>query len=87
MKGFLSLLGITLIVGAFGLILFIFIDNPLEEWKSDEKMYAYIETRQNHSAEITTQNASATEPMIATTHKVTNFYMNMDSSCEKPLRD
>jgi hypothetical protein len=84
MKGFLSLLGITLIVSALGLILLIFIGNPLEDWKSKERMYAYIETRQNHSAEITTHNEFSLEPMIATTHEVTNFYMNIDSSCEKP---
>ncbi|TWT24730.1 hypothetical protein [Planomicrobium sp. CPCC 101110] len=87
MKGFLSLLGITLIVGAFGLILIIFIDNPLEEWKSDERMYAYIETRQHHSAEIATQNEFGLKPLVAIAHKTTNLYINLDSSCEKPSRD
>ncbi|WP_255472938.1 hypothetical protein [Planomicrobium sp. CPCC 101079] len=80
-------MGITLIVGAFGLILMIFIGNPLEEWKSDERMRAYIETRQHHSAEIATQNEFSLEPLVATAHKITNFYMNLDNSCENPYRD
>ncbi|PSL40454.1 hypothetical protein B0H99_105232 [Planomicrobium soli] len=87
MKGFLSLLGITLIVSAFGLILMIFIGNPLEEWKSDERMYAYIEMRQHHSAEIATQSEFALKPIVASAYEITNFYINLDSSCERPFRD
>lgn len=49
MKGFLSLLGITLIVAAFGLILLSYSDIPLEELKSQERMNVYMETRQNHA--------------------------------------
>lgn len=86
MKGFLSLLGITLIVGAFGLILLTFIGNPLEDWKSDERMHAYIETRQNHSAEIATYHKFALEP-VAAAHEATNFYINLDNSCENPSRN
>lgn len=50
MKGFLSLLGITLIVAAFGLILLSYSDIPLEELKSKERMNVYMETRQNQTA-------------------------------------
>jgi hypothetical protein len=87
MKGFLSLLGITLIVGAFGLILLTFIVNPLEDWKSEERMHAYIETRQNHSAEATTYNKFTLRSMTATAHEAANFYINLDSSCQKSLHN
>lgn len=50
MKGFLSLLGITLIVAAFGLILLTYSDIPLEELKSQERMNVYMETRQSQTA-------------------------------------
>ena len=61
MKGFLSLLGITLIAGAFGLILLSFYGNPLEKVITQERMYAYIETRQNVLPEIPQQNQVTTE--------------------------
>lgn len=79
MKGFLSLLGITLIVGAFGLILFSFYGNPLEELKSQERMYAYNETRQNHSAAEMNFTNDFIDAAIAAP-----LYMESDLSCERP---
>lgn len=69
MKGFLSLLGITLIVAAFGLILLSYSDIPLEELKSQERMNVYMETRQNRTA----QDADL------------GFLLNKTDSCENPL--
>ena len=83
MKGFLSLLGITLIVGAFGLILLSFYGNPLEEVRSQERMYAYIETRQNHS----TEEGSPLQKMAAPTTEITlsesDSYIDLENSCER----
>jgi hypothetical protein len=84
MKGFLSLLGITLIVGAFGLILLSFSDNPLEELKKQERMYAYTETRQNHSPDPA---LSLLDQASAVEHPEMNkfdFYLNNGKSCENP---
>ena len=89
MKGFLSLLGITLIVGAFGLILLSFYGNPLEELKSQERMYTYMETRENHLTEKTTQDidelktsfiASAV-PLKAMAGSDDPNYINLEESC------
>ncbi|MCH4826491.1 MAG: hypothetical protein N2C11_05045 [Planococcus sp. (in: firmicutes)] len=81
MKGFLSLLGITLIAGACGLILLTFYNNPLEKAISRESMHAYIETRQNNVPEVTQQNQLATEiPEQAAF--TTTAYMAIDNSCE-----
>ncbi|MGI2328752.1 hypothetical protein [Planococcus sp. YIM B11945] len=78
-------MGITLIVGAFGLILLTFQGNPLEEWKSKERMYAYIETRQQHSAEIIKENEFAVVSTAAINQPNINFFPDNDNSCEKPL--
>ena len=84
MKGFLSLLGITLIVGAFGLILLSFSDNPLEELKKQERMYAYMETRQNHAAypalSLPDQASSNERPEMLKL----DFSLNNGKSCENP---
>ncbi|MDN7246676.1 hypothetical protein QWY16_02050 [Planococcus shenhongbingii] len=85
MKGFLSLLGITLIVGAFGLILLSYSGNPLEELKSQERMYAYMETRQNHPTEETEVFNTTASPVNTATAKNENPYRNFDESCEKPF--
>ena len=84
MKGFLSLLGITLIVGAFGLILFSFYGNPLEELKSQERMYAYNETRQNHSAAEMNFTNDIIDPATVNTAIAAPLYMESDLSCERP---
>lgn len=69
MKGFLSLLGITLIVAAFGLILLTYSDIPLEELKSQERMNVYMETRQNQTAQNTNSD----------------FLLDRADSCENPV--
>lgn len=83
MKGFLSLLGITLIVGAFGLILLSFYGNPLEEVRSQERMYAYSETRQNHS----TDEGSSLQKMAAPAHELalseSVSYIDLENSCKR----
>lgn len=84
MKGFLSLLGIALIVGAFGLILLSFSNNPLEELKKQERLNAYMETRQNHTADhehhLTADSSSAEHsPLVQFDFSFTN-----SSSCENP---
>lgn len=89
MKGFLSLLGITLIVGAFGLILLSFYGNPLEELKSQERMYTYMETRENHSIEKTNQDIDELEtssiasvaPLKAMAANDGQDYINLEESC------
>lgn len=84
MKGFLSLLGITLIVGAFGLILLSFSDNPLEELKKQERMYAYTETRQNHTADPSlSMPAEASAGKHLATLKL-DYTLNNGNSCENP---
>ncbi|MBD8015256.1 hypothetical protein QL992_03785 [Microbacterium sp. APC 3898] len=82
MKGFLSLLGITLIVGAFGLILLSFYGNPLEKAISQERMYAYIETRQNDFPEVPERN-QVTAEIPAQAAFTTTAFMAMDNSCER----
>ncbi|AIY04281.1 hypothetical protein Plano_0316 [Planococcus sp. PAMC 21323] len=81
MKGFLSLLGITLIAGACGLILLTFYNNPLEKAISRESMHAYIETRQNNIPKIPLENQVLTEiPEQAAF--TTTAYMETDNRCE-----
>ncbi|RNF39170.1 hypothetical protein EEX84_10740 [Planococcus salinus] len=82
MKGFLSLLGITLIVGAFGLISLSFYGNPLEELKSQQRMQAYIETRQNHSADSAGHSVM---PVSTAVTDATMSYFNFTDSCERLL--
>ena len=83
MKGFLSLLGITLIVVAFGLISLSFYGNPLEELKSQQRMQAYIETRQNHSANSGEYQKAMPVNMAVTS--ATGLHFNSVPSCERPL--
>jgi len=82
MKGFLSLLGITLIVGAFGLILLSYSGNPLEELKSQERLYAYMETRQNHSREEPNTFNTGAVP-VSTAASQENPFHNSEESCER----
>ncbi|MDQ0429709.1 hypothetical protein QOZ98_002537 [Planomicrobium stackebrandtii] len=82
MKGFLSLLGVTLIVGACGLILLSFYGNPLEKVISQERMYAYIETRQNDLPEIPPQNQMTTEIPEQAAFTTTAFTA-IDNSCNR----
>lgn len=90
MKGFLSLLGITIIVGAFGLILLSFYGNPLEEMNSQERMYAYMETRENHStdnhtiqdlSELETSSVAEAAPLKAMAKSEEPSYINLAESC------
>lgn len=85
MKGFLSLLGITLIVGAFGLILLSFYGNPLEEVRSQERMYAYIETRQNNSTEEGSPFQKMAAPFNETeiAFSEPESYIDLENSCER----
>lgn len=83
MKGFLSLLGITLIVGACGLILFSYSGDPLEELKSQERLYAYMETRQNHPKEETAAFSSPAVPVSTASANQENEFYNLDASCER----
>lgn len=85
MKGFLSLLGITLIVGAFGLILLSFYGNPLEELRSEERMYAYIETRQNHSTEEGNPFQKMAAPSYETEIALSapESYIDLENSCKR----
>lgn len=84
MKGFLSLLGIALIVGAFGLILLSFSNTPLEELKKQERMHAYMETRQNHSADAAlSPSANAALGRHFETLK-SDFPLHDGYSCENP---
>lgn len=85
MKGFLSLLGITLIVIAFGLISLSFYGNPLEELKSQERMQVYIETRQNHSADALTPAEHPAIPVSMAAPETADSHFNYMDSCEKPL--
>lgn len=80
MKGFLSLLGITLIVAAFGLITFSFYGNPLEELTSQERKYAYNETRQNHAAQTASYSTFDTEDATS----IAMFSLDSGNSCENP---
>ncbi|ANU24421.1 hypothetical protein [Planococcus donghaensis] len=82
MKGFLSLLGITLIAGACGLILLTFYNNPLEKAISQESMHAYIETRQNKISEAALKNKLTTE-ISEKAAFTTTAYMAIDNSCEE----
>ena len=82
MKGFLSLLGITLIVGACGLILLSFYGNPLEKAISQERMYAYIETRQNDMPEIPQKN-QVTAEIPAQAAFTTSAFTSLDNSCDR----
>ncbi|WP_416143934.1 hypothetical protein [Planococcus koreensis] len=84
MKGFLSLLGITLIVGAFGLILLSFSDNPLEELKKQERMYAYMETRQNHSPDPALSFLDQASTSVQPETLELDFSLNIGQSCENP---
>lgn len=87
MKGFLSLLGITLIVGAFGLILLSFSNTPLEELKKQERMHAYMETRQNHTDDhdheqhLTAESSSGEH----STPFQLDFSFTSANSCENPV--
>lgn len=81
MKGFLSLLGITLIVVAFGLISFSFYGNPLEELKSQQRMQAYIETRQNHFPNPAEYPRAIPVNTAATSSATPHF--NYIASCER----
>lgn len=84
MKGFLSLLGITLIAGAFGLILLSFSNHPLEELKKKERMHAYMETRQNHPADpVLIPPADASSSKKPEMLKL-NFLLDSGKNCENP---
>ncbi|MBT2581369.1 hypothetical protein [Planococcus sp. ISL-109] len=47
MKGFLSLVTITLIAVFCGLIILAFYSEPFENWQNQERLQAYTETREN----------------------------------------
>ncbi|ALS79848.1 hypothetical protein ACQKDD_03050 [Planococcus kocurii] len=80
MKGFLSFLGITLIVGACGLILLTFYGNPLEKAISQESMYAYTETRENRVPEIPEENQLTSKIPVQAAF-TTTAYTSLDNSC------
>lgn len=86
MKGFLSLSGITLIVGAMAMILFSFTGNPLEDLKNQERLFTYTEIRENYSNESsTTSNFSATISKGSTLHESSPLYFASGDSCSMPV--
>ncbi len=84
MKGFLSLLGIMLIVGAFGLILLSFTHTPLEELKKQERMQAYMETRQNHKADSANRLTTAPSAVEHSPPLQVDYSHTNPRSCENP---
>lgn len=85
MKGFLSLSGITVIVGAMALILFSFIGNPLEDLRNQERLFTYSEIRENYSIEqqdtpMFTVNSRSSSAL----HESSPFYLASADSCLKP---
>lgn len=85
MKGFLSLSGITLIVGAMASILFSFTGNPLEDLKNQERLYTYTEIRENYSNEqLDTPMFTANYNGSSYFHESSPYYLASEESCLKP---
>ncbi|MEZ0480917.1 hypothetical protein [Planococcus sp. SSTMD024] len=81
MKGFLSLLGITLIAAFCGLILLGFYTEPFEDWQNQERLEAYTETRDHLMPEQTGKVQQA----IATGRSTqTLLYADASASCPAP---
>ncbi|MBU9672423.1 hypothetical protein KQ939_10825 [Planococcus sp. CP5-4] len=81
MKGFLSLLGITLIAAFCGLILLGFYNEPFEDWQNQERLQAYTETRDNLLSEQTGNIQQAVAPGRST-HPL--LYADASASCPAP---
>ncbi|WP_404467039.1 hypothetical protein [Planococcus rifietoensis] len=81
MKGFLSLLGITLIAVFCGLILLGFYNEPFEDWQNQERLQAYTETRDNLMPEQTSNVQQAVAPGRSTQ---TLLYADASASCPAP---
>lgn len=79
MKGFLSLLGITLIAAFCGLILLGFYNEPFEDWQNQERLQAYTETRENIVPERHGDVQQAVAPAMAFT-----AYVDESASCPAP---
>lgn len=81
MKGFLSLLGITLIAAFCGSILLGFYNEPFEDWQNQERLQAYTETRDNLMPEQAgnVQQATATRRSTQTL-----LYADASASCPAP---
>lgn len=81
MKGFLSLLGITLTAAFCGLILLGVYNEPFEDWQNQERLQAYTETRDNLMPEQT----SGIQQAAATGHSMqTLLYTDASASCPAP---
>ncbi|MFC4711476.1 hypothetical protein [Planococcus dechangensis] len=75
MKGFLSLVTVTLITVFCGLIIMAFYSEPFDNWQNQERLQAYTETRENtvpaRLGEIQhVQTTEAPQPAIAYTASV-----------------
>ncbi|AUD12848.1 MULTISPECIES: hypothetical protein [unclassified Planococcus (in: firmicutes)] len=81
MKGFLSLLGITLIAVFCGLILLGFYNEPFEDWQNQERLQAYTETRDNLMPEQTGNVQQAVAPGRSTQILL---YADASASCPAP---
>ena len=81
MKGFLSLLGVTLVAAFCGLILLGIYNEPFEDWQNQERLQAYTETRDNLIPEQTgtVQQALAPGRSIQTL-----LYADASTSCPAP---
>jgi|GEM_PF-5761545 len=81
MKGFLSLLGITLIAAFCGLILLGFYNEPFEDWQNQERLQAYTETRDNLLPDQTGNIQQAVAPERSTQPLL---YADASASCPAP---
>lgn len=79
MKGFLSLLGITLIAVFCGLILLTFYE-PFDEWQNRERLQAYTETRDN-TIQVGSAGQSKAFPQPAQTVAA---FADRSASCPAP---
>ncbi len=81
MKGFLSLLGVTLIAVLCGTILLGIYNEPFEDWQNQERLQAYTETRDHLMPEQT----STVQQAIAPGRSTQNLsYADASASCPAP---
>lgn len=87
MKGFLSLIGITVIVTAFGLILWSFSDNPLDKLYKEERLTTYMEIRKTEGQPKTDLNNVSPASMAISYDAAPIFYFDTEMSCGQPDDD
>lgn len=81
MKGFLSLLTVTLIAVVCGLIFLTFYSEPFEDWQNQERLQAYTETRENTSPE---QHGEVQQVVATKTEQPVTAYTASVRSCPAP---